>query len=98
MLIRWAGESAKDEAQAQRLLDRARRRAGEGEHERVAALCRQALRLQPSLHAARRELAHAHLETGDRGAATVALWHPSGSKRRNRVKLKIVPKIPAPRS
>src|SRR5271157_5714575 len=54
VLIRWAQESEEDQAQAARLLERAGRRAREGEHERVVALCRQALRFQASLHDARR--------------------------------------------
>lgn len=59
---------------ASRLFDRAARRAQEGEHERVAALCRRALSCQPSLHAARRELARVYVETGDRENARATLW------------------------
>ncbi len=40
----------------------------------MAVLCRQALRFQPSLHAARRELARAYVETGDRGNGLATLW------------------------
>jgi len=74
VLIRWAVESEEDQAQAARLLERAGRRAREGEHERVVALCRQALRFQPSLHAARRELARAYTQAGDFGHAITTLW------------------------
>jgi len=74
VLIRWAEESEEDQAQAARLLERAGRRAREGEHERVAALCRQALRFQPSLHAARRELACACVEAGERANGLATLW------------------------
>lgn len=74
VLIRWAEESEEDQAQAARLLERAGRRAREGEHERVVALCRQALRFQPSLRAARRELARAFVEAGERANGLATLW------------------------
>jgi tetratricopeptide (TPR) repeat protein len=74
VLIRWAAESEEVQAQAARLLERAARRAHEGEHERVVALCRQALRFQPLLRAARRELARAYTQAGDRVNAITTLW------------------------
>jgi tetratricopeptide (TPR) repeat protein len=72
--IRWADQSEEDQAEAVRLFERAGRRAREGEYERVGALCRQALSLQPTLYEARRDLARAYLETGDRANAQAALW------------------------
>ena len=72
--IRWAAQSEEDQAEAGRLFERAGRRARDGEHERVAALCRQALSLWPALHEARRELVRAYLETDDRANAQAALW------------------------
>ena len=74
VLIRWAAESEEVQAQAARLLERAARRAHEGEHERVVALCRQALRFQPLLRAARRELARSYTQAGDRVNAITTLW------------------------
>jgi len=71
--IRWAPETEEDQAEAARLFERAGRRAREGEYERVTALCRRALRLQPELREARRELVRAHLQTGDRASARIAL-------------------------
>jgi tetratricopeptide (TPR) repeat protein len=72
--IRWANQPEEDQAEAARLFERAGRRAREGEYERVGALCRQALSLQPTLYEARRDLARAYLETGDRANAQAALW------------------------
>jgi len=72
--IRWADESEEDQAEAARLFERAGRRAREGEYERVAALCLKALSLQPALQEARRDLARACVETGDRANAEAALW------------------------
>jgi tetratricopeptide (TPR) repeat protein len=76
--IRSASPSEEDQAEAGRLFERAGRRARDGEYERAAALCRQALSLQPALHEARRELVRAYLETGDRANAQAALWQALG--------------------
>jgi len=79
--IRWADESEEDQAEAARLFERAGRRAREGEYERVAALCLKALSLQPALQEARRDLARACVETGDRANAEAAFGRPSGLTR-----------------
>ena len=72
--IRSASPLEEDQAEAGSLFERAGRRARDGEYERTAALCRQALSLQPALHEARRELVRAYLETDDRANAQAALW------------------------
>jgi cytochrome c-type biogenesis protein CcmH/NrfG len=72
--LQFADPPEEDKAQAARLLERARRRASEREYGRVVALCQQALRLQPLLQAARRELASAYVETGDARKAEATLW------------------------
>ena len=74
VLIRSTEEPEEEQAEAARLFARARRRARDGEYERVAALCRRALSLWPALHEARRELVRAYLETDDRANAQAALW------------------------
>jgi hypothetical protein len=53
VLIRWANEPEEAKAEAAKLFQRALRRARDAEYERVAALCLQALPLQPSLQAVR---------------------------------------------
>jgi tetratricopeptide (TPR) repeat protein len=74
VLIRYTDAPEAHKAEAARLLERAGRRAQEGEHERVIAPCRRSLRLQPSLQAARRELARACIAAGRRDDARAALW------------------------
>src|SRR5437879_6453041 len=61
-------DSKKDEAR--RLADRAVKRASEGQYEKAIGIYRRVLELQPSFHAARRDLAMAYMELGDVDNAT----------------------------
>ena len=66
-------EPANNCQEAARLTQRALRRAAQGERERVVKLCRRALEIQPSLHAARKTLARALVELGEADQAKVTL-------------------------
>lgn len=58
------------QAQAERLAERAGKRAAEGHYEKAVGILKRALELQPSLHRARRDLAMAYVKLGDVDNAT----------------------------
>ena len=66
-------ELANNCQEAARLVERALRRAVDGEQSRAVELCRRALELQPSLHVARETLARALVELGEADQAKTTL-------------------------
>ena len=73
LVIRHPSETESAKAKAAELLNRAIKRADQGDYEATARLCRRALEKQPSLHGARRELAHACVELRDLAQAKAVL-------------------------
>jgi FimV-like protein len=65
LLIRYPEEPKDARDQAAKLAHRAAQRAESGDYAGAASLWRRALKRQPSLHSARRDLAHAYVELGD---------------------------------
>jgi tetratricopeptide (TPR) repeat protein len=63
--VSFSEESADAQAEAQKLADRAGKRAAEGNYEKAIALWKRVLEIYPSMHRARRDLAMAAMETGD---------------------------------
>src|SRR5437762_11085410 len=70
VLISYPGEDDTKRAEAARLADRAVKRASEGQYDKAIGIYKRVLELQPSFHAARRDLAMAHMELGDVDNAT----------------------------
>src|SRR2546429_7492268 len=70
VVIRYPEESSEAQTDAERLAERAGKRAAEGHYEKAVAILKRALELQPSLHRARRDLAMAYVELGDVENAT----------------------------
>jgi tetratricopeptide (TPR) repeat protein len=65
LLIRYPEEPKSARDRAAKLACRAAQRAEAGDYASAASLWRKALKHQPSLHSARRDLAHAYFESGD---------------------------------
>jgi tetratricopeptide (TPR) repeat protein len=65
LVIRYPSEAGTAKIKARELLNRAVKRASQGNYEAVARLCLRALEKQPSLHEARRILARACMELND---------------------------------
>ncbi len=81
LLIKYPDEPQSAKARAAELARRAAQRADTGDYAGAASLWRKALKRQPSLHSARRGLAHAYVELGDAEKAKPALlqvlhWDP----------------------
>jgi tetratricopeptide (TPR) repeat protein len=70
VVISFPDESASAQAEASRLADKAAKRASSGDFQRAIELLKRSLQLQPSLRAARRDLAMCLMETGDIEEAT----------------------------
>ena len=70
VVIQFPEESTTAQAEAARLAERAGKRAAEGNYATAIGILKRALELQPSLHAARRDLAMAYVEVGDVDNAT----------------------------
>src|SRR5947207_12204929 len=70
VVISYPGEDDTKRAEAVRLAARAVKRASEGQYDKAIAIYKRALELQPSFHAARRDLAMAYMEVGDIENAT----------------------------
>jgi tetratricopeptide (TPR) repeat protein len=63
--VSFAEESKTSQDEAERLTERAAKRANEGDFAKAISLWKRVLELHPSLHRARRDLAMACMETGD---------------------------------
>jgi len=70
VVISFPDESASAQAEASRLADKAARKASTGDFQHAIELLKRSLQLQPSLLAARRDLAMCLMETGDIDEAT----------------------------
>jgi FimV-like protein len=70
VVISYPEEADRKREEAARLADRAVKRANEGNYEKAIGIYKRALELQPSFHAARRDLAKAYIEIGDVENAT----------------------------
>src|SRR5437762_10195073 len=70
VVISYPGEDDTKRAEAVRLADRAVKRASEGQYDKAIGIYKRVLELQPSFHAARRDLAMAYMEIGDIENAT----------------------------
>lgn len=70
VVLQFPKESTADEAEAARLAQKGAKRAGEGDYPKAVDLLRRALKLQPSFHTARRDLAMTYMEMGDIDNAT----------------------------
>jgi tetratricopeptide (TPR) repeat protein len=70
VVIQFPEESAAAQTEAARLADKAGKRAAEGNYAKAIGILKRVLELQPSLHAARRGLAMAYVETSDVENAT----------------------------
>jgi tetratricopeptide (TPR) repeat protein len=70
VVISYPEEPDAKREEAARLTDRAVKRASEGQYEKAIGIYKRVLELQPSFHAARRDLAMAYMETGDVENAT----------------------------
>ena len=64
-ILTFPEESNAAQAEAARLAERAGKRAAEGNYQKAISILKRVLELQPSLHAARRNLAMAYVEVGD---------------------------------
>src|SRR5437667_3032884 len=70
IVISFPEEPDSKKEEARRLADRAVKRASEGNYEKAIGIYKRVLELQPSFHAARRDLAMAYMELGDVDNAT----------------------------
>ena len=70
VVISYPEEADAKKDEARRLADRAVKRAKEGNYEKAIGIYKRVLELQPSFHAARRDLAMAYVEVGDVESAT----------------------------
>lgn len=70
VVIQYPEEPAAAQTEAKRLADKAGKRAAEGNYAKAIGILKRVLELQPSLHAARRDLAMAYVETGEVDNAT----------------------------
>jgi len=70
VLIQYMEEPTAARTEAARLAERAGKRAAEGNYEKAIGILKRVLELQPSLYAARRDLAMAYVEVGDVDNAT----------------------------
>ena len=70
VVISYPEEADAKKDEARRLADRAVKRAKEGSYEKAIGLYKRVLELQPSFHAARRDLAMVYVEVGDVESAT----------------------------
>ena len=70
VVLQFPKESTADEAEAARLAQKGGKKAAEGDFAKATELLKRALKLQPSLHSARRDLAMACMEMGDAESAT----------------------------
>lgn len=70
VVLQFPEESTAAQAEAARLAQKGAKRAAEGDYARAIDTLKRALKLQPSLHAARRDLAMACVELGDVENAT----------------------------
>ncbi len=70
VLIEFQEEPATAQAEALRLAQKGTKRAAEGDYAKAIESLNRALKLQPSLHSARRDLAMAYVELGDIENAT----------------------------
>src|SRR6266702_5881955 len=70
VVISFPEERDSKKEEARRLADRAVKRASEGNYEKAIGIYKRILELQPSFHAARRDLAMAYMELGDVDNAT----------------------------
>src|SRR5882672_4481017 len=70
VVIQYPEEPTAAQSEAVRLAERAGKRAAEGNYEKAIGILKRVLELQPSLHAARRDLAMAYVEIGDVDNAT----------------------------
>jgi Tfp pilus assembly protein PilF len=70
VIIQFPEESGAAQAEAARLGEKAGKRAAEGNYPKAIGILKRVLELQPSLHAARRDLAMAYVEIGDVDNAT----------------------------
>jgi tetratricopeptide (TPR) repeat protein len=70
VVISYPEEADAKRVEAGRLADRAVKRASEGNYQKAIEIYKRVLELQPSFHAARRDLAMAYMELGDVENAT----------------------------
>jgi len=70
VVISYPEEPDAKREEAARLAARGVKRAGEGQYEKAIGIYKRVLELQPSFHAARRDLAMAYMESGDVENAT----------------------------
>src|SRR5947208_14588841 len=70
VVISYPEEADAKREEAARLAARAVKRASEGQYEKAIGIYKRVLELQPSFHAARRDLAMAYVELGDVENAT----------------------------
>src|SRR6266478_8641102 len=70
VVITYPEEPEPKKEEAARLTERAVKRASAGEYEKAVGIYKRVLELQPSFHAARRDLAMAYMELGDVDNAT----------------------------
>lgn len=70
VVLQFPKESTADEAEAARLAQKGAKKAAEGDYAKAIELLKRALKLQPSLHDTRRDLAMAYMESGDADNAT----------------------------
>ena len=67
--VSFSEESPNARQEAERLADRAGKRAAQGEHKKAIPIFNRVLELHPTLHRARRDLAMIHMELGDMDSA-----------------------------
>src|SRR5262245_30779753 len=65
IVISYPEEADAKRAEAARLVERAVKRAHQGDYKRAIGIYKRVLELDPSFHAARRDLAMAYMEIGD---------------------------------
>src|SRR5437773_996870 len=65
VVISYPEEAEAKRAEAARLTERAVKRAREGDYKKAIGIYKRVLELDPSFHAARRDLAMAYMELGD---------------------------------
>lgn len=70
VIITYPEESPSAQSEAERLAERAGKRAAEGHYEKAIGILKRVLELQPSLHSARRDMAMAYVELGEIDNAT----------------------------
>jgi len=70
VVISFPEEPDAKKNEASRLVERAVKRARDGSYEKAIGIYKRVLELQPSFHAARRDLAMAYVEVGDVESAT----------------------------